>query len=118
MKTFVAVFTGSPEATEASGWNALPEAERRAREVEGVKAWGAWMQANAAAVVDGGGPLGKTKRVDRHGVSDIRNAMAAYIVIRAVSHEAAAALFLDHPHFSIFPGDGVEIMERLPVPGQ
>jgi ribosomal protein S17 len=23
---------------------------------------------------------------------------------------------VDHPHFTIFPGDGVEIMECLPIP--
>jgi hypothetical protein len=27
-------------------------------------------------------------------------------------------LFLKHPHFSIFPGDSIEIMEVLPIPGQ
>jgi len=25
-------------------------------------------------------------------------------------------LFIDHPHFSIFPGQSVEIMECLPLP--
>lgn len=29
----------------------------------------------------------------------------------------AASLFEGHPHFAIFPGDAVEIMERLPIPG-
>ncbi len=30
----------------------------------------------------------------------------------------AARMFADHPHFAIFPGDSVEIMECLPLPGQ
>jgi len=25
-------------------------------------------------------------------------------------------LFENHPHFSIFPGDAVEVMEVLPIP--
>jgi len=25
-------------------------------------------------------------------------------------------LFIDHPHFSIFPGEGVEVVEIMPVP--
>ena len=29
-----------------------------------------------------------------------------------------AKLFEKHPHFTIFPGDSVEIMECLPIPGQ
>ena len=33
------------------------------------------------------------------------------------SHEAAAQLFLNHPHFTIFPGESVELMECLPIPG-
>jgi hypothetical protein len=27
-------------------------------------------------------------------------------------------MFENHPHFTIFPGDSVEIMECLPIPGQ
>jgi hypothetical protein len=68
-------------------------------------------------IVDSGGPLGKTKKVGPTGVSDTRNAVAGYLVIQAESHEAAARMFEGHPHFSIFPGDSVEIMEQLPIPG-
>ena len=42
--------------------------------------------------------------------------MTAWVVLRADSHEAAARLFEGHPHFTIFPGDGVEVMEVLPMP--
>jgi hypothetical protein len=38
-------------------------------------------------------------------------------VVRAESHEAAVKLFENHPHFAIFPGDGVEVMPVLPIPG-
>jgi hypothetical protein len=44
--------------------------------------------------------------------------MAAYVVVQAESHDAAARMFINHPHFAIFPGDSVEIMECLPIPGQ
>ena len=50
-------------------------------------------------------------------MSDTRNNVTGYVIIEADSHEAAAKLFEDHPHFSIFPGDSVEIMECLPIPG-
>ena len=43
--------------------------------------------------------------------------MTAYVIVEAESHEAAAEMFADHPHFTIFPGDAVEIMECLPMPG-
>lgn len=45
------------------------------------------------------------------------NMLSAFTVVRADSHEAAAKMFEDHPHFAIFPGDAVEIMSVLPIPG-
>lgn len=114
MKTFMAIYTGTPEKLAA--WNKLDEGERKKREAAGMKAWMDWGTEHATSIVDQGAPLGKTKRADADGVSDIRNNIAGYVVVRAESHEAAAKLFVNHPHFSIFPGDAVEIMECLPIP--
>lgn len=116
MKTFLAIYLGSPSSRER--WNALSEADRKQREKSGMEAWHGWMTANRASIVDAGGPLGKTKRVSGQGIADVSNAMGGYCTIRAESHEAAAKMFEKHPHFSIFPGDAVEIMECLPIPGQ
>ena len=71
--TFLAVFLGSKTSAKMAAWNALPEAERRAREQQGVAAWKAWVEKHQAAIVELGGPLGKTKRVDSSGVADISN---------------------------------------------
>jgi len=114
MKKFMAVFTGSPDAM--AGWQALEAAERQRREAEGMQAWKRWVETNAEAIVDDGTPLGKTKRITTAGIADTRNNLAAYTVVQAESHEAAARLFENHPHFTIFPGDGVEVMECLPLP--
>lgn len=114
MKHFMAVYTGTPD--RRARWENLSEDERNKREKAGMDAWTAWGEKNKAVIVENGGPLGKTTRVDRDGVTDIKNALAGYIVVEADSHEAAAKLFEGHPHFSIFPGDGVEIMEILPIP--
>ena len=118
MKKFLAIYVGTPDAFEKSGWNKLDPAARKARETAGIKAWMDWGTVNKAAIVDQGAPLGKTKRTAAQGVSDIRNAMSGYTIVQAESHEAAAKLFENHPHFTIFPGDAVEIMECLPLPGQ
>lgn len=67
-------------------------------------------------MIDAGGPLGKTKEVSKSGAKDITNLMTGYVTLKAESHEAAAKLFLNHPHFAIFPGKSVEIMEVLPIP--
>ena len=116
MKNFMAVYTGTPDGFEK--WTKLDEATRKAREQQGMKAWGDWMEKNQNIIVFAGGPLGKTKRITGQGVADVRNNLAGFIVVKAESHDAAARLFLNHPHFAIFPGDGVEIMECLPIPGQ
>jgi hypothetical protein len=63
-----------------------------------------------------GGPLGKTKKVSEHGIEDISNLMSGYTVVRADSHDAAAKLYEKHPHFTVFPGDSVEVMPVLPIP--
>ena len=115
MKNFLAVYTGSPSGRQS--WDRLDEQERKRREAQGMKAWGDWMSTHQAAIVDSGGPLSRTKRVSVDGVTDVRNNLAAYVIVRAESHEAAARMFEGHPHFTLFPGDGVEVMEVLPIPG-
>ncbi len=118
MKEFLAIYIGTPEAMEKSGWSKLDEASRASKEAAGLKAWGDWMARNQASTVVRGSPVGKTKRIAAQGITDIKNNLVGFIVVRAESHEAAAKLFLNHPHFTIFPGDSVEIMECLPIPGQ
>jgi hypothetical protein len=115
--TYLAVFLGSNTSPRRAAWDALPESERRAKEREGMGAWRAWVEHNQAAIVAMGGPLGKTKNVSQDGTRDISNAMAAFTVVRAESHEAAARLFENHPHFGIFPGDSIDVMPVMPVPG-
>lgn len=114
MKRFLAMFTGSPAALAA--WETLPESERQDRQSRGMVAWKDWAIENAGSIVEMGGPLSRTKLVSKAGVSDIRNPMAAFTVVQAESHDAAARLFVGHPHFMLFPGEGVEVMEILPIP--
>ena len=115
--TYLAVFVGSKTGPKMTAWNALSETERKAREQAGMAAWHAWVKQHQAALADMGGPLGKTKQVGLGGIADISNQMGAFTVVRASSHEAAAKMFENHPHFAIFPGEAVEIMPVLPIPG-
>jgi hypothetical protein len=109
MKNFVGIYMGRGEPTG--------EHPDQATMTRGIAAWHKWMTDNAASVVTMGGPLGKTKKIGPEGVTDIRNRVTGYIVVQANSHEAAAKMFEGHPHFTIFPGDSVEVMECLPIPG-
>ena len=108
MPKFMAVFTGTPGVT------AMPDEVDIAR---GMKAWGDWMHEHASQIVVTGGPLGATKKVSKAGIADIRNNLAGFVMVEAADHDAAARMFEGHPHFTIFPGDGVEVMPLLPIPG-
>ncbi|MCU0713322.1 MAG: hypothetical protein MUC43_14780 [Pirellula sp.] len=117
MKKFLAVFTGTEAATEKSGWNALSDTERDTRTQDGIKAWHAWMTTHKDRVAAMGGPLGKTLKVASDGISPTKNNLCGYVLVTADSHADAAKLFEGHPHFSIFPGEAVEVLECLPLPG-
>ena len=114
MKTFVATYMGSAAAMDA--WKKMDENQRKQREAAGMEAWAKWAKTNQKSIVDEGSPLGKTKRISKQGISDTKNEVAAYTIVQAESHEAAAKLFENHPHFTLFPGDSVEVMECLPMP--
>jgi hypothetical protein len=116
-ETYLAVFLGSKTSPRMTAWNALPEEERRAKMQEGIAAWKAWVDKYQSAIVGMGGPLGKTKRVSGQGIEDVSNQLSSYTIVRAASHEAAAKLFEKHPHFTNFPGECIEIMPVLPIPG-
>ena len=118
MKKFLAIYIGTASALEKSEWKTMDEAKRKKLEASGMKVWMEWGAANQAAIVDQGAPLGKTKRAAAQGITDIKNSMTGYVIVQAESHEAAARMFENHPHFTIFPGDSVEIMECLPIPRQ
>lgn len=111
---FLAIFLGTPGGFAA--WAKLPEAEQQARGAKGIAAWHAWADKHAADIVEMGGPLGKTKKISHDGVSDISNELGGFTIVRAASHAEAADMFRDHPHFTIFPGDRVEVMPIMPVP--
>jgi len=42
--TFLAVFLGSKTNSRMTAWNALPEAQRLAKQKEGIAAWKAWAE--------------------------------------------------------------------------
>jgi hypothetical protein len=89
-------------------WIKLPEAERKAQEVQMQNEWNAWMAAHANVITETAG-VGKPKRVTKGSVEDSRNDIMMYSFIEAESLEAAAELFKDHPHFGI-PGAWIEVM--------
>jgi hypothetical protein len=114
--TFLAVFLMKKSSPRLAAWQALSEEERQAKMKEGIAAWKAWAEKHRAAIVEMGGPLGKTKKISGDGIEDVSNDLSGFTVVRAASQEEAARLFEHHPHFAIFPGHSVEVMPVLPIP--
>jgi len=111
---YLAVFTSNKTGPQWRVWYEMSD-EQKARTAEaGVAAVKAWDAAHADVIVYQGGPLGPTKRTKADGgIEDVVNLLTVFMVVRADSHEAAARIFEDHPHMTIFPCDGVEVMPIL-----
>jgi hypothetical protein len=111
MKKFMALYLASGPEFEKMMKSSTPEQRKK-----GMDAWMKWMNANKASIVEGGAPLGKTKRVDLHGASNSKNEVGGYSIVQAESHDAATKIFgKDHPHLQV-PGAWIEIMEIVPIP--
>ena len=59
MKKFMVLYMASGPEFEKMKQSSTPD-----RQKEGMEAWKKWMNDNKASIVEGGAPLGKTKRVD------------------------------------------------------
>jgi hypothetical protein len=108
MPRFVAVYTMKPE--DVAAFRALPKSEQEAIDKAGLKAWEEWSKRNAAAIVATDVMVGKTRRVTKTGIVDARNQIVGFLIVEAADITAAAGLFQDHPHITIFPGDGIDVM--------
>lgn len=109
MKKFIAIYRVPVETSEEWKKTTSPE-EMKAQGEKLMAAMLAWTQKNEKSLVGQGTPLGKNKRVSKDGVQDVTNDLNYSCIVEAESHEAAAALFTDNPHFEI-PTSFIDIME-------
>jgi len=113
MKKFFVLYKAPTEEFQkvVEGANSSPEEAQK-----GMKEWTDWMTAHSSEIIDNGNPVGKTKEVKRTTIKDIKNEVGGYSIVQADSHEQAAKLFSDNPHFSI-PRATIEVMEIVQMPG-
>src|SRR5271165_6066005 len=99
MKKFLVLYMANAAEFENMMKSSTPEQQQK-----GTAAWMKWMGDHKASIVDGGAPLGKTKRVDSKGASDTKNDVGGYSVVQAETSDAATKIFgHDHPHLQM-PG--------------
>jgi len=112
MKKFMVLYMASSADFEKTMKTSTPEQQKK-----GMDAWMKWMSKRKKSLVDGGAPLGKTKRVDAKGASNTKNGVGGYSIVQAQSHDAAAKMLgKDHPHLQMMPGAWIEIVEIMPMP--
>ncbi len=112
MTKFLVLYMANSAEFERMMKNSTPEQRQK-----GMEAWMKWMGDHKASLVDGGAPLGKTKRVDSKGASDTKNDVCGYSIVQADTADGATKLFgKDHPHLQM-PGGWVEIIEVRQIPG-
>jgi hypothetical protein len=107
MQKFLVVYLAPVEGMEE--WMKMDPEQRKAGEDKMESDWDQWMEKHQAHFTEETTAIGKTKRVTKDGVVDSKNNMMLYSIVEAESHDAAASLFTDHPHFGI-PDATIEIM--------
>ena len=114
MKKFLVLYMAP--AAELEAWMKQDESVRKADEEKMQTEWGTWMAAHKAMLTGMTAGAGKTKRVTKEGIVDVKNDIMLCSTTEAESHEALAEIFKGHPHFGI-PGATIEIMPLNPLPG-
>ena len=80
MKKFMVLYMASRVDFEKMMKTSTPEQQKK-----GMDAWMKWMNKHKKSFADGGGPLGKTKRVDAKGASNTKNGVGGYSIVQAQS---------------------------------
>lgn len=113
MEKFLVIYLAPIAGLEE--WLKIDPSVRKTEEDKMKAAWDVWMEKNGAALIETAG-AGKTKLVTPEGITDTKNNIMLYSMVEAASHDEAAALFVDHPHFQI-PGGSIEVMKVNVLPG-
>ena len=107
MTKFMVLYRSSTSARDQMA-NATPEQMKA-----GMEAWMQWAAKAGDAVVDLGAPL--TPAHIGPGSSDAGE-ISGYSIMQADSAEALGGVLDGHPHLSM-PGNSIEVLEMLSMPG-
>jgi hypothetical protein len=100
----------SPESARDMMSNATPEQMKA-----GMDAWMAWAGKAGDAVVDLGTPTAHATHAGPGSPSGAAE-ISGFSILQADSAEAVAAVLDGHPHLDM-PGNSIEVLEMLPMPG-
>jgi hypothetical protein len=111
MKKFIVLYQSTTSAEEQMA-KAPPEQAKA-----GMDMWMQWAKKAGAALVEMGAPLGNAAQVDRGGsTSKGKTQVSGYSILQAASLKDVAKILEGHPHF-MMPGNTIEVLEALEMPG-
>ena len=103
-------------ATVLADWVKTDPGQRKIAEEKMQGEWRQWMKNHDKMLADQGGGVGKTKRISAKGLSNSKNDIMLYSIVKAESQDAVAKAFENHPHLQI-PEASIEIMAINPMSG-
>src|SRR5262249_29440154 len=111
MPKFLVLYNSSVPAAEMMA-NVTPEQAQA-----GMETWTAWARKWGSAIADMGSPVGNGQRVTGESVSQGPSEVTGYSIVEADTAEAAAQMFVGHPHFLTPADTSIDVLEALPMPG-
>jgi len=110
MGKYLAIFNGA--ASDEQKQAISPEQQQAF-----MAAWGEWAQRHAAALADPGAPLFRKRVVTSDSDTEVTDSKTGYAIVEADSHDAAVAMFAEHPHLTLIAGNSIEVIECPAMPG-
>ena len=108
LKKFLALYLIPTDVM--ADWAKTDPAIRKPAEEKMQAEWGRWM-AQHSSMITLTQAAGKTKSITAAaGVGDIKNDIILYSIVEAETHDAAARIFVNHPHLTI-PQSSIQVME-------
>jgi hypothetical protein len=114
MQKFIVLYMAPVASLEE--WLKQDESVRKADEDKMKAEWDEWMLKHGTLLTGGTFGAGKTKRVTKGLVSDMKNDVMLVSILEAESQAVVAEAFKDHPHFGI-PGGWIDVMPMNDLSG-
>jgi hypothetical protein len=82
----------------------------------GMDAWMAWAGEAGDKVIDLGMPVQPKVLVTANSTTESTSKTAGYSILHGETEDDVSALLAKHPHLQV-PGNSIEVLEILPMPG-
>ena len=110
MKKFLVLYK-APTASFEQMMKATPEQQK-----SGMDAWMAWAGEAGDKVIDLGMPVQPKLLVTADGTTESVSKAGGYSILHGANEDEVSALLAKHPHLQV-PGNSIEVLEILPMPG-